>query len=362
MNADNLPHAGTPRSQAEELLASSEWDLSPSRHLQHKEVLMQQIDRDRDRDRSRDREHTLGTLPSPASPRRRLPRPALVLPLASMAVAGALVVTLSGGGHGPAPATAAPGANAGRTDASVTLDRIAAAAMTTDQVPVKDGQFVYVRSLIRENKGTFGGPVRLGALHSDEFWMSQNPAPVARTGWMRETGKDAVTPGEVIPVESTTPVPVGIDRPTYKWLASLPTDPDALLKLLYSHTRVEKGDSKDQAVFERIGELLNTTIMPPANASALYKAVERIPGVTGIPDAVDAAGRHGIGITREDAGSATRSEWIFDKHTLTYLGSRAYMTKNKVEGAEADTLYGTDAVMERAVVDQHGKQPAKTHG
>ncbi|AYN43693.1 hypothetical protein D9753_16815 [Streptomyces dangxiongensis] len=329
------------------MLASAGWDLSPSRHLHHKEVLMQQIDN--------------RTASAPAPRRRRL-RPALVLPVASMALAGALVTTLSGGGHGSPPAAGSSTAPAKATTAIVTLDRIAAAAMKTDVTAVGDGQFVYVESLTRGNKGHFDGPVKLGALHRSEVWTAQTPGPVTRTGWLRETGEDAVMPGEEVPIESTDPVRVGIDRPTYKWLASLPTDPGALLELLYSRTKVVEGESRDQAVFGTVGDLLRSTIMPPATASALYKAVERIPGVTESPDAVDAAGRHGIGITREDAGSATRDEWIFDRDTLTYLGSRSYMTKDKARGITTDTLYGIDAVMERAVVDRHGEEPARTDG
>ncbi|WP_316760500.1 hypothetical protein [Streptomyces herbicida] len=76
-------------------------------------------------------------------------------------------------------------------------------------------------------------------------------------------------------------------------------------------------------MFETIGQVLDSTIMPPANASALHKAVEGIPGVTEIPDAVDAAGRHGIGIEREDASSAIRNEWISDKDTLAHLAGTA---------------------------------------
>ena len=357
MNNNNPPSAGSARSEAEELLsAPAEWDLPPSRHLHFKDVLMQQIDRDRT---------TPSTQASPA-PRRRLPRRVVLLPLASMALAGALVVTLSSGDHTSAPANGATTEAAKANGASVTLDRIAVAAMKTDATPVKDGQFVYVRSLTRSNVGTFEGPVELSPVHKREVWMSQEPGPVTNTGWIRESGKGAVMPGQEIPIESSDPVTAGVDHPTYKWLASLPTDPDALLKLLYAQTRVDEGESKEQAVFSQIGDLVSETIMPPANASALYKAAAKIPGVTGIPDAVDAAGRHGIAITREDASSATRDEWIFDKKTLAFLGVRSYLTKNegqgegKGEGSTSDTLFGTSAVMQRTVVEQHGKAPATT--
>lgn len=346
MNNSNPPRAASAGSETEELLsAPAEWDLPPSRHLHYKDVLMQHIDHDR-----------TASTPARPAPRRRLARGVVLLPLASMALAGALIVTLSGGDDTSAPATRAAGTNS----ASAVLNRIAVAAMATDATPVKDGQFVYVESLGRSNQGTFDGPVRLGALHKREVWISQDPGPVTRQGWIRESGKGAVMPGQLIPIDSTDPVPAGIHHPTYKWLAALPTDPDALLELLYAQTKVDEGESKEQAVFSTIGSLVSETIMPSANTSALYKAAAKIPGVREIPDAVDAAGRHGIAITREDASSATRDEWIFDKDTLAFLGSRSYITKDEVKGITSDTLAGTSAIMERTVVDQYGKAPART--
>ncbi|MER6349757.1 CU044_5270 family protein [Streptomyces sp. NPDC001595] len=347
MNNSLPPHvASAGGSEAEELLsASAEWDLPPNRHLHYKDVLMQHIDHDR----------TLSTQ-ARSTPRRRPARAVVLVPLASMALAGALIVTLSGGEDTSAPVTRADRAR----NASATLNRIAVAAMATDGTPVKDGQYVYVKSLTRENSGTFGGPVRLGALHEREVWMSQNPGPVTRTGWIRESGKDAVMPGQTIPIDSSAAVSAGIDHPTYTWLASLPTDPEELLELLYGQIRVDEGESKEQAVFSRIGDLVGETIMPPANASAFYKAAAKIPGVQEIPDAVDAAGRHGIAVTREDTSSAIRDEWIFDKNTLAFLGSRSYITRDEAKGGTSDTLFGTSAIMERTVVDRHGKTPART--
>ncbi len=349
MNTNNPPSAGPARSEAEELLsAPAEWDLPPSRHLHYKDVLMQQIDRDRT---------TPSTQASPA-PRRRLPRRMVLLPVATMALAGALVVTYSAADRTSSPGTAAAPEAARSNSASATLDRIALAAAETDATPVKDGQFVYVRSLIRGNEGTIDGPVRLSPVHEREAWMSQEPGPITTTGWLRESGKGAIMPGQVIPIESTDAVPAGIDHPTYKWLASLPTDPDALLELLYAQTRVDERETKEQAVFSKIGELVSETIMPPENAAALYKAAAKIPGVKEIPDAVDAAGRHGIAITREDTTFGTRDEWIFDKKTLTFLGARAYITKDEARGITSETLNGTSAIMQRTVVDQHGEVPA----
>ncbi|MFJ2374554.1 CU044_5270 family protein [Streptomyces sp. NPDC087769] len=351
MNADNL-RAGSARSEAEELLAASaDWDLPPSRHLLRKDILMHQIDHD----------HRSSDEPSSAPSRRRLPRLALALPATSLAVAGALIVTFSSSDHTSAPTAGSTTSAPTRVNtAHVTLDRIAAAAKKTEANPVKEDQFVYVQRLARENKGAFGGPVKLGAVHKEEIWMAQKAGPVTTTGWLRSSGKDAVMPGQLGPITSTASVRPGLWYPTYAWLASLPTDPDALLDLLYTQTMVEKDDSKDEAVFRNIGELLRSVIMPPETASALYKAVATIPGITWIPDAVDAAGRHGIGITHEDAGSATRTVLIFDKDTLAYIGSQAYFVHDKARGTTSDALFSIDAVMERSVVDRHGEVPAKT--
>ncbi|MEU6352802.1 CU044_5270 family protein [Streptomyces sp. NPDC047072] len=353
-------------SEAEELLsAPAEWDLPPERHLHFKDVLMRQID------------HDLGTstvpmtptaptapaalgvpvvaVPAPPSPvRRRLARPAVLVPLAAAALAGALLVPLTVADRAPATGTAAGPSASGASGAAVTLDRIATAAMASAATPVRDDQFVYVRMLNRSNTGSWNGPVRLGAPHTEEYWTSQEPGPQRITGWLRSSGKDAIMPGQTIPVENGEPVAAGVHHPTYAWLAALPTDPDALLVRLREEADPVEGESMDQAVFSLIGDLVSGTVMPPANAAALYRVAARLPGVREIPDAVDAAGRHGVAITLDDTGFATRDEWIFDRKTLALLGSRAYVT-DPGRGITTETLFGVSAVMERAVVDGKGE-------
>jgi hypothetical protein len=351
MNAADPSRPGFDRAETEELArllpATAEWELPPGRHLHHKDLLMQQIDHDR----------TTSPSATATPPRRRLLRPALTLPAVGLALAGALVVTtLSTGDHSPAPA-AGTGTPHG---AAVLLNRIAAASMETDTKPVKDGQFVYVRSLTRSNEGTIEGPVKLGATHKREVWLSQNPAPVTDIGLIREFGDDIpIVSAGADGSDDTGAVPAGIDRPTYAWLASLPTDPEALLQLLYRQPRLPGiTETREEAVFKQIGSLLGETEMPARNSAALYKAVAKIPGVTETPDVVDAAGRKGFGITLSTA-TPTRSEWIFDKRSLAYLGSRDYLTKGP-KGSKADTLYGSSAILQRAIVDQRGMEPAHT--
>ncbi|MEW1922590.1 CU044_5270 family protein [Streptomyces sp. NPDC088360] len=391
MNAATPSRGEDEAAELARLLAESdedEWELPPGRHLHHKDILMQQIDRDNAafdnaafdnaaRDNATvDREEAV-----PASARRRFLRPAVLMPAAAaLAVAGVLAATLpsgsagSGGSGGVRDMGAGRGASAG---AAVTLDRIATASLKADTQGVKDSQFVYVRSLVQENKGELYGKVKLGAPFKRQVWMAQNPAPVTDIGLIRESGKGASMPGQDLPIEASAvdgsddsgAVPEGPERPTYDWLASLPTDPDALLKKLYAETRVIEGEeTKAQAVFDRIGDLIAEAIMPAENAAAFYKAVAKLPGVTVIPDAVDAAGRHGIGITLEESSFAMRSEWIFDKKSFAYLGARSYMTKDHKPGGRPgkagnpEVLSGRVAVLERAVVDQRGMEPTKGRG
>ncbi|MGI5397571.1 CU044_5270 family protein [Streptomyces sp. CA-251251] len=294
------------------------------------------------------------------APFRRLPGLALALPVLSLALVGALAVAASVGGRGSSP-VAGPTASAPAraNDATVSLGRIAAAAMKADTMPVRGDQFGYVQRLTRQNTGEFGAPARLGAAHKEEVWQAQGPGRAVTTGWLRSSGKDAVMPGQLIPVTSPSPVGPGLWHPTYAWLASLPTDADVLLDRLHAETTVGKGESEDEAVFRTIGDLLGGVVMPPVTASALYRAVAMIPGVTWVPDAVDAAGRHGIGITREDGASVTRSVLIFDRTTLAYTGSQVYFTRPGARGtgAAGDVLFHIDAVVERGVVDRHGEVP-----
>ncbi|WP_170843212.1 hypothetical protein [Streptomyces oceani] len=51
-----------------------------------------------------------------------------------------------------------------------------------------------------------------------------------------------------------------------------------------------------------------------------------------VPDVVDAAGRHGVGITLKDTAYATRDVWIFDPDSFAYLGSRGYLAKDRKPG------------------------------
>ncbi|MBT2415401.1 CU044_5270 family protein [Streptomyces sp. ISL-12] len=351
---------GSERAEREELArllpAPAERDLPPGRHLHHKDTLMRLIDQDGDRATPR--------------PRPRLLRPAVLLPAAGLALGGLLLTTLSVTGQDNAPAPSAAGTSSASTasrDAAVLLGRIASVAARSDAQTVAEDQFVYVKSLQTDAEGEFGGPITLTGTSHREVWMSQKSEPVIDVGLIHQDDSYLGIEVGVPDGEPAVGEPAGITRPTYAWLASLPTDPDALLQRLSTEitkdqdARDTPAEDRDEAqdAFDAIGGLLGETVMPPKTASALYRAVAKIPGVTEDPDVVDLAGRHGIGVARVDPRIGERTTWIFDPATLEYLGTQRVLVKDTTLG-EKGALVGASAVLERAVVDALRERPSKT--
>ncbi|MHB9860598.1 CU044_5270 family protein [Streptomyces sp. YIM S03343] len=320
------------------LPAPADWDLPREQHLRHKELLMHHIDRDQ------------ATRTRPA---RRLLRPALLAPATALTLAGVLAagIAMNGGGREPS-GTASRRAATDMRPAAALLGRISDAAGERTTPPVRDDQFVYTREKTRGADLTSGRAV-LGPLTDREVWAAQEPGPLRKLGLIRENGETLPINAELGDTDGT---PAGINRPTYRWLSSLPTDPDKLLAYLYAKTPQAKGRERDQAVFEQIGSLVGG-VMPPATAAALYRAAAKIPGVAPAPQARDAIGRRGLGIAHDDTRYGIRTEWVFDEEDFSFLGSRSYLTKDTSYG-KAGTLLSSEAELELAVVDKAGQQPA----
>jgi hypothetical protein len=142
-----------------------------------------------------------------------------------------------------------------------------------------------------------------------------------------------------------------LNDPTYRLLQSLPTNPHALLAMIY---RIERGHGSgpDQEAFVTIGDLLRNTIAPPKVAAALYRAAALIPGVTLVPDATDAIGRPGVAVARIGPGAdgGIREELIFSRTTWQLIGERTVI-------ARTGTTTGATAIIDRAFVDHRGQIP-----
>ncbi|MFB8754334.1 CU044_5270 family protein [Streptomyces nigra] len=337
--------------ETQSLLPCVERDLPAGRHQFHKEQLMARIHED------------LRTTTRPEPPKRR-PNPFLrrtvLLPAAALALAGAVAggFALSSGAPdrgtsalatGPALTTTVGVADA--EGAPRLLDRISLAAADTSTPTPRKGQYIYIESKVASTYTSSVGDrttVVSEELHPRQVWNSLD----GKDGWLIEPGQ---TGDEGITLASKV-----VLSGAYDVLTTLPTDPDALLRRIYRESDATRDHEvpRDQAAFTAIGDLL-TESYPPADVSAaLYKAAAKIPGVVAVDDAVDAAGRHGVAIARQDDTTGERTEWIFDKKTLRFLGERIVVVK-AVAGSpfKVGTVTFTSAITRRAVVDGNKQVP-----
>ncbi|MEU1663203.1 CU044_5270 family protein [Streptomyces sparsogenes] len=332
-----------------------ERDLPPGRHRLLKEHLMREI---RQTEAQAARE-----------PRRRWLRPAVAGPALAGALALAVVagVAVAGSGDGGTRTEVArdgtatyafvPRAGADTTGgAARVLARVATVAEKKKADDgIRDDQFVYTKSLVSYATVTDGKPTELAPLHDLEDWTSVDGT---RKGRMLEPGGNP--PLDLPNDPDPAPGEPGYDQSVnYRHLQTLPTDPDAMRRWLYGHTGHEgEGErDRDQDAFVLAGDLLHG-MMPPKVSAALYRAVAKIPGVVVVPDAVDAAGRHGVAVARVDSYNAgERNEWIFDEKSGEFLGTRTVALESS-HGVKAGQVTGTSAVLERAVVDKAGQRPS----
>lgn len=302
--------------------------------------------------------------PGPGRARPRVPRFAVPVALCTAAVALVAVTVLAG--ESPAPPVPAPRAVAGPGPEGV-LARAAFAAAASPRAEARPEQFVYVESLVAyAARGADGGPAVLPPAHRRQVWLS---ADGSREGLLREQGAADSPLGVRAPVYAldhpgATPrlVPAGapspsVTDPTHTYVASLPTDPDVLLSLVYAQTKPGTGDGGDphQRAFDAIGTLLAETWAPPRVTAALYEAAARIPGTTVLPTAKDAAGREGVAVART-AVHGEQSQWIFDRKNSAFLGARTVLTR-ATDAGPAGTVLGGSAVLAKAVTNRPGELP-----
>jgi hypothetical protein len=320
MNTDD-PRGGDLAELARLLPAPAERELPAGRQHALKEHLMSEL-------------RLAGSPPAgrPATRPRR--KPAIVIAAAgAAALAAAIVLALL------------PGNTPGTSAAAVRLlAKIATTAARQPSPQVRDSQFWYIKSWVSNLvcNGGSGNNCVLEKPQETQIWQSVSNMCV--TGLLREDGQD--TPLKFSSNYLHCPYQGGVHDPTYRFLQSLPTDPHALLSLIEREMQGQL--PRPEEAFTTIGDMLGAAIAPPRISAALYRAAALIPGVTVVPDATDAIGRHGVAVayTYQDI----RTEWIFSKRTLRYLGNRDI---NVTTGSSA----GVSAILQRAFVDHAGQIP-----
>ncbi|MFE7563192.1 CU044_5270 family protein [Kitasatospora sp. NPDC057500] len=238
-----------------------------------------------------------------------------------------------------------PGASAASVEL---LNRIAQAAQSRPQPPVQDSQFTYSWTIAYStalSELRDGTMARTVSTVNKERWTAVNGS---RDGLLRSDGVDERLPADTHPA---------LNGHTYRQLTTLPTETDALLKLIYDTAANDGPDSgsttgPDQEAFVTISDMLRGLVIPPQTASALYRVAARIPGVIAVDDAVDATGRHGVAVARVNDGQ--RLEWIFDRTTLALLGIRTVLLTNGPWGRSGDESEST-AILTQGIVGAPGE-------
>ncbi len=206
---------------------------------------------------------------------------------------------------------------------------------------IRDDQFVYIRSKVSWTGYDMGKKTAtIEPLREREVWLSVDGS---KKGEANDPYRGLEHQLLEADAESLT---------AYRNLQKLPTDPDKMYDWLNRES--QGGSSKEAASFALVGDLVHESLIPPAQAAALYRAAARIPGVFVIDDAVDAAGRHGVAVARIDEGQ--RQELIFDKETKEFLGERQVAVEDGSMGIKKGDVTSRTAVLERTVVDKRGER------
>jgi hypothetical protein len=286
------------------------------------------------------------------------------------AVALAVSIVLPGGKVPGATGPTASGPSSAKTGpAIVLLDKIAAAAERQSPQQVTDSEFMYIRSEVAYEVDSISNGHETSVMqkpHERQIWLPAGSSCVA--GLLIEDGSStplggqgpvrhaAGLAGQPQPARSVGRTPDdtkgcglgNLAAPTYRLLQSLPTDPRALLNIIYAQTKGE-GPSPNAEAFTTIGDLIREAIVPPNTAAALYRAAGLIPGVIVINNVRDAVGRPGVAVAWRTGGHFVDA-WIFNRGTLQYLGERDYDTVTGRVGGES-------AVLQRAFVAKPGMLP-----
>jgi hypothetical protein len=161
-----------------------------------------------------------------------------------------------------------------------------------------------------------------------------------------------------------------LDAPTYRLLQSLPTSPAALLDRIHAFDNTQaghplRGVQAGAAAFSTISDLVGESIVPPAVGAALYRAVALIPEVRIVPDAVDALGRHGVGVTLRAGATWGPTEMIFNRKTLQLIGTFTSQPPSGSRAGHSTPPHGRalpaafTAIQARAFVNRPGQLPRR---
>ena len=278
----------------------------------------------------------------PGTPRWRAPRrPWRLAAAAGLAAAVAAGVII-------AQVIAPGGANSAGV---LTVRELAyrAAAGAAGQPAVRPGQWVFWQ----EKTGGRGCGTGCGTFH---VWTTADPRHAA---WVYQGKVVTIGHGPLPFIGQPQPSIVPKDRGggwavggvngripvSYAELSSLPRDPRALDRYLgrLSVPHPRGWGSPAAREFTIIEMMLTSYVMPPRLTAELYQALGEIPGVTVDDQAVDVAGRPGVGFISPALPGAGNTEIILSPRTYALMGD------NLLLGPRHQLISGTAILRETPV-------------
>lgn len=142
----------------------------------------------------------------------------------------------------------------------------------------------------------------------------------------------------------------------YQYLASLPTRPAALRKVILDNNHSNPG-----AAFIAIIDLMFDFPLPGRFQAELYAVLVSLPGVQFNRHAVDAAGRHGVGLYLIHDGYL--DEIIIDPRTYVNMGELSIVVRGHdsyralLTHPRTGTIVGNLAIMGSGIVSRAGQLP-----
>jgi hypothetical protein len=275
-------------------------------------------------------------------PRRRLPR--RLVPIAS-----ALAVTLAVGVgalllRGGGTPVALPG-NDPTVPVAQAWAELERAGRSAQPASIVDGQVLYVHTQAVGAAVTIDGTPWTMIDESSTAWYD----PATMRLLKLTPARDGVPQGPNARV-----VPPDLDDATPAWVASWPTDPDALRQFLLDAAAPSAGDwAVRHRIWDGVSHVLATTdlVLPPAVRVALYQVLSEESGE--VATHVTVAGRSLLAITRVERTDG--QQLLFDPATGRCVGHRSIFV-GQDPGAPADGVMSW-AVWDQAVVPAVGATP-----
>ena len=143
--------------------------------------------------------------------------------------------------------------------------------------------------------------------YSSKTKSAPAPTPDARAVWVMN-----LTPKQI---------PGGWQVPTAAFLATLPTDPDALRDRLYRDTE-GRGNSVDGEAFVYVADLLRDGTLPADITRRMFALLRSIPGVDVLPDPSTVDGKTGIVLVYNDGAVLGDQQLLIDPTTGALIAER----------------------------------------